>query len=98
MMIWALGRKDLKLYVSDRKAMVMSIIVPIVLASFMAGIFGSAFQSNGKKPDPIRIAVADEDQSDVSRKVIDAMGTEGLVNPVAMNEQNGADSVRNGKI
>jgi len=57
----------------DRGALTLSFIVPIAFFSIFAGIFGS--RSAGT--DPIRVAVVDEDQSDVSRRLVRALQAEG---------------------
>ena len=48
----ALVRKDLVLYFSNRRALVMSILAPIVIAAFFGAIFGSGMNK------PTRIPIA----------------------------------------
>jgi ABC-2 type transport system permease protein len=50
----AMVRKDLQLFFSDRRAVIMSFVVPIAIASF----FGSIFAGPGNNAEPARIAVA----------------------------------------
>ena len=57
----------------DKGALMLSFIVPIAFFSIFAGIFGS--RSGGT--DPIRVAVVDEDKSEVSRRLVEALLTEG---------------------
>ncbi len=63
--ILALIRNDIRLYIADRRAVIVGILVPIVIAAFFGYVFGGA----GKDADAgkIPIAVVDEDQSTVSR-------------------------------
>jgi ABC-2 type transport system permease protein len=61
----ALVRKDLVLYFSNRRALVMSIAAPIVIAAFFGAIFGSP----GDKPTRIPIAFADRDASALSQAI-----------------------------
>jgi ABC-2 type transport system permease protein len=61
----ALVRKDLVLYFSNRRALVMSILAPIVIAAF----FGSIFGSGTDKPTRIPIAFVDRDASAISQAV-----------------------------
>src|SRR5438128_11703977 len=61
----ALVRKDLVLYFSNRRALVMSIAAPIVIAAFFGAIFGSG----SDKPSRIPIALADRDASVLSQAV-----------------------------
>ena len=63
----ALVAKDLKLFFSDRRAVVMSFIAPIAIASFFGYIFGG----NGGKTETSKIAVVvvDQDRSTISRDI-----------------------------
>jgi len=61
----ALVRKDLVLYFSNRRALVMSILAPIVIAAFFGAVFGSGMD----KPTRIPIAFADRDASALSKAV-----------------------------
>jgi len=65
----ALVRKDLVLYFSNRRALVMSILAPIVIAAFFGAIFGSGMD----KPTRIPIALADRDASALSKDVAAAV-------------------------
>jgi ABC-2 type transport system permease protein len=64
----AMVRKDLQLFFSDRRAVVMSFVVPIAIASF----FGSIFSGPNRNSEPVRIAVAiiDLDGSSVSKDIV----------------------------
>ena len=48
----ALVRKDLKLFFSDRRALLMSIVAPIAIASFFGYIFGGS--GDRRKPAAFR--------------------------------------------
>src|SRR3982751_5817149 len=61
----ALVRKDLVLYFSNRRALVMSIAAPIVIAAFFGAIFGGG----QVKPTRIPIALAAEDASVLTRAI-----------------------------
>ena len=65
----ALVRKDLVLYFSNRRSVVMSIVAPILIAAF----FGSLFGRSDNKPASIPVAITDLDQSALSKKVVAAM-------------------------
>ena len=62
---WALIRNDLRIYLTDRRAVVIGVLVPILIAAF----FGYVFGGNGRAATVGRIplALVDEDQSVVSR-------------------------------
>ena len=70
----ALVRRDLRLFFQDRRAVTMSFVAPIVIASFFGYIFGGATQD--RPPSKIDVAVVDQDNSDVSRKLTAAMSAD----------------------
>ncbi len=57
----------------DRGALTLSFVVPIAFFSIFAGIFGS--RSGGL--NPIRVALVDEDRSENSRRLVEALEAEG---------------------
>ncbi len=65
----ALVRKDLVLYFSNRRALLMSIAAPILIAAF----FGSLFGNSDSKPAHIQVVVTDLDQSDLSGRLLAAL-------------------------
>ena len=64
----ALVHKDLLLFFSDRRAVIMGLVAPIAIASFFGSIFNG---SGGSEPAKIRVAIVDEDTQAVSRAVLD---------------------------
>ena len=65
----ALLRKDLLLYFSNRRSVIMSIAAPILIAAF----FGSLFGGGDTKPANIPVAIIDLDHSELSAKVVAAL-------------------------
>jgi ABC-2 type transport system permease protein len=65
---WALVRKDLQLFFHDRRAVVVSLLVPIVCGSF----FGYLFGGQGGKTETSRLPVLfiDQDGSDISHELL----------------------------
>src|SRR5262249_11492817 len=61
--VMAMVRKDLRLFLSDRRSVIVSFIVPIAIASF----FGSIIGSNNREPAPIAMGLVDEDGSTISK-------------------------------
>jgi ABC-2 type transport system permease protein len=64
----AMVRKDLLLFFSDRRSVIVSFVVPIAIASF----FGAVFSGGGQNREPARIAVAivDLDGSSISKAIV----------------------------
>jgi ABC-2 type transport system permease protein len=100
-MIWELVRKDLRMFVADRKAMITTVLVPIALASFMAAIYGGMNMGGGGgggKMNAVPTALVDEDRSAISRGVAEELAKAGMVEPRAMSADEAATAVRTGKI
>ncbi len=64
----ALIKKDLRLFFADRRAVIMSFVAPIVIASFFGYIFGG----NGGKTEtsPISVLYVDQDASTISNAIL----------------------------
>jgi len=64
----AMIRKDLQLFFTDRRSVVVSFVVPIAIASF----FGSVFSGPALNREPARIdvIVVDEDRSAISKAIV----------------------------
>jgi ABC-2 type transport system permease protein len=63
--------KDVRLFVADRQAVVMSFIVPILIASILGWLDSSASDSGPPKHMPV--IVVDQDSSEISHAVIDRL-------------------------
>jgi ABC-2 type transport system permease protein len=68
-----LAIKDLKLTIHDKRALILTLLVPIALIALFAFAFGGAGKSNDA--NPISIFISDQDSSDVSRDVISKLDT-----------------------
>ena len=92
---WALVRKDLQLFFHDRRAVVVSLLVPIVCGSF----FGYLFGGQGGKTETSRMPVmyVDQDGSDISHELQARLSADKSldVKPSTLNEARTA--VRKGK-
>jgi len=91
----ALVRKDLKLFFNDRKAVIVSMLVPIVLASFFGYLFGG--QGGNAETSKVIVLVMDQDSSDISRALITQLAADKTLN-VKPSELDAARlAVRKGK-
>ena len=90
----ALVRKDLVLHFSNRRALIMSIAAPIVIAAF----FGSLFGPNSDKPSKIAVALTDLDHSALSQRVATSMAADGALEMKPLDEAAAAAAVRAGKV
>lgn len=91
----AMVRKDLQLFFSDRRSVIVSFVVPIAIASF----FGSIFAGPGNNAQPARIAVAiiDQDGSAVSKGIVAGAQADANMKVTMPAEAEARDAVRRGK-
>ncbi len=92
--VWALIRNDLRIFATDRRAMIIGVLVPILIAAFFGYVFGGNGNAESAK---IPIAVVDEDHSDVSRAIIADLGQESLVSVQMLDRSQAQRLVRAGK-
>ena len=91
----AMVRKDLQLFFSDRRAVIMSFVVPIAIASF----FGSIFSGPGNNAEPAKIAIAviDRDGSDISRGIVAGLEGDRNLRASTPTEEEARAQVKRGK-
>lgn len=92
----ALVRKDLKEFATDRRAMIMGFVAPILLASFMATVLGGISLGDSEAAR-VAIRVADEDRSDVSRGVLKALEEDKALETLPGTAAQAREAVRTGK-
>ena len=88
----ALVRKDLVLYFSNRRSVIMAIVAPILIAAF----FGSLFGGGGDKPANIPVAITDLDQSELSTRIVAAMRADTALTITEVSAADGAAQVKAG--
>jgi ABC-2 type transport system permease protein len=90
----AIVRKDLQLFFSDRRAVIMSFAVPIAIASF----FGSIFSGPSRNSEPARVAIAvvDEDGSAISKDIVSGVRTDRNLRVSTPTADEARDAVRRG--
>jgi ABC-2 type transport system permease protein len=93
--IRALVRNDLRLYLADRRAVVVGVLVPILIAAFFGYVFGGAGRNSeaGKIP----IAVVDEDQSAVSRAITADLSADKMLQITTLDRAAAREQVKAGK-
>ena len=90
----ALVRKDLILYFSDRRALLVTLAAPILIAGFFGAVIGGA----PKKPSRVPVAVVDLDGSEVSKSIIKAMGADTSFELRELGDAEATALVRSGKV
>src|SRR6185503_4864108 len=66
----ALVRTDLRLYFSNRRALLIAVAAPILIAAFFGAMMGGA---PGKRPARVPLAVVDQDRSALTQRIVAAM-------------------------
>ena len=92
--ILAMVRKDLQLFFSDRRSVIVSFVVPIAIASF----FGAVFSGGGQNREPARIAVAivDQDGSAISQAIVAGAETDKNLKVAKPTVDEARDAVKKG--
>jgi len=92
----AMVRKDLQLFFSDRRAVIMSFAVPIAIASF----FGSIFSGPSRNSEPARIsaAIVDRDGSAISKGIVAGVQGDRNLRVSTPTVDEARDQVRRGRV
>lgn len=88
----ALVRKDLILYLSDRRALLMHLVLPIVIAAF----FGSVFGGGTAKGGGIDVALVQLDTSDAGARIAAGLKAESTLHVTPMTLGQAEQAVRKG--
>ncbi len=91
----ALVRKDLILFLADRRALILSLIMPVVLGAFFGYLFGGS-----GSPDKIKIeiAVSSLDDSDISRQIVAGLKTDDSLHTQELALSEASAQVLKGKL
>jgi ABC-2 type transport system permease protein len=91
----AMIRKDLQLFFSDRRAVIMGFVAPIAIASFFGSIFSG--NNNGEQAR-VPVAIVDQDNSAVSQAVVASTHSDPMLAVSQMVEDTAREGVRRGEI
>ncbi len=89
----ALVRKDILQYLANRRAVLMSLVAPIIIAAFFGSLFGSE-----SKPSNIPIAVSDLDGSEISAQVVASLAADPALALKRLPEAEALAGVRAGQL
>lgn len=90
----ALVRKDIVLYFGNRRALLVTLAAPILIAAFFGSVLGGA----PRKPTRIPVAVVDLDASPVSKAIVGAMGSDAAFELREASEAEAVRMVREGQV
>lgn len=91
----ALVRKDLILYLNDKRALMLHLLMPVLLAAIFGSLFGGASSSNTGKID---IGLVMLDGSDSGKKIAAGLKADTALRVTELGEQEAQDKVRAGKL
>ncbi len=91
----AMVRKDLQLFFSDRRSVIVSFVVPIAIASFFGSIFSGP--SNSSEPARIAVAVVDQDASLISKAILAGSQVDKNLKVTTPTEDEARSLVKTGK-
>ena len=92
----ALVRRDLRLFFMDKRAVLMSFVAPIVIASFFGYLFGPVSDNSGAV-SKIAVTAVDQDQGEVARHVIAALASDPALDIKPRELSAAREAVRGGK-
>jgi len=94
--ILAMIRKDLQVHYSDRRAVIMSFVAPIAIASFLGAITGG--RGTPSEPAKIPVAMVDQDGSAVTKAILSAVQDDKSLQVTVPTADEARDSVKRGDV
>ena len=91
----ALVRKDLILFLGNRRALLLNLLMPIMLGAFFGYLFGGSGVTKNAK---IEIAVVAQDSGATTRKIVSGLMTDTALNVVEMPLAQAQEKVLGGKL
>ncbi|MFT7722906.1 MAG: ABC transporter permease [Roseateles sp.] len=91
--VLALVRAELLLHFSNRRAVLLGIVAPILIAAFFGSLFGG-----GSAPAGIAVGVVDRDGSPLARRVVAALQAEPALKASVADEAAALAQVRAGRL
>src|SRR5476649_701973 len=91
----ALIRKDLILYRDNRRALMLNLVMPILLAAFFGSMFGG---SGASAPGKIDVGLVQQDQSEVARKIAAGLKADASLHVTELSLPDAQALVRKGEL
>jgi ABC-2 type transport system permease protein len=90
----ALVRKDLVLYFSNRRALLITLAAPVLIAAFFGSVMGGA----PKKPSKVPVAMVDQDGSAISKQILANVRKDTAFDLQEVDDAAATELVRKGKV
>lgn len=94
-MIRTILKKDLKIYLSDRRGVLLTFLLPVILISLFAFSFGGVGRKK-RAPRPTTLLVVDKDSSKTSVAFVERLGALPTLKTISLNETNAVERVKKG--
>jgi len=91
----ALVRKDLILYINDKRALMLHLLMPVILAAFFGSLFGGGSEAKTSK---IEVGLVQLDQSDSGKKIAAGLKADSALKIVELSADDAKARVRAGKL
>ena len=95
-MIVTILKKDLRLYFSDKKGILVTFLLPIIMITLFAFAFGGVVKKK-TVPKPLGVLVVDNDATTASKELIVKLNAMQTIRLIASEEEKALDLVRKGK-
>jgi len=95
-MIVTILKKDLRLYFSDKKGVLVTFLLPIIMITLFAFAFGGVAKKKST-PKPLGVLVVDKDATITSQELITKLNGMQTIRLIASEEEKALDLVRKGK-
>jgi ABC-2 type transport system permease protein len=93
----ALVRKDIAIFLRDRRALVVSVLTPIVVAAFFGFLFGGT-GAGGNTISRMKVGVTDLDHSALTKAVLESLIQDASLDIQELPEDQALQLVRSGKL
>jgi ABC-2 type transport system permease protein len=94
--MWKITRKDLKIFFTDKRAIILSLLLPIGLITLFALAFGGVGGDDEEEGTPIAVLYADEDQTSSSKSIITELDAIPGIVCIATDTQSAKNQIKSG--
>lgn len=94
--MWKITRKDLKIFFTDKRAIILSLLLPIGLITLFALAFGGVGADDEEEGTPIAVLYADEDQTSSSKNIITELDAIPGIVCIATDTQSAKNQIKSG--
>lgn len=94
--MWKITRKDIKIFFTDKRAIILSLLLPIGLITLFALAFGGVGADDEEEGTPIAVLYADEDQTTSSKNIITELDAIPGIVCIATDTQSAKNQIKSG--